>query len=51
MTVYCRVYYCKHNNNGVCANIQPAGHESITIEDAIMGPMCGDIEEEDESHD
>ena len=21
------------------------------IEDTIMGPMCGDIEEEDESHD
>jgi hypothetical protein len=32
----------------VCQHRQPAGHESITIEEYIRGPMFSDYEEENE---
>ena len=51
MIVYCKVYACKHNKRGSCCMVQPVGAEFITIEDALMGPMCEDcdIEEDDDA--
>lgn len=48
MIVYCKNRDCRSNIGGVCQHRQPAGHDSITIEDCIMGPMCSDYEEENE---
>ncbi len=46
--VYCKNRDCRSNTDGVCQHRQPAGHESITIEEYIRGPMFSDYEEENE---
>lgn len=49
MLVYCDVYDCKHNEDGMCGNKWPIGTEAIRVSENYMGiPFCTDFENAEE---
>ena len=49
MLVYCDVYDCKHNEDGMCENEWPIGEEAIRISEHHFGiPFCSDFENAEE---